>query len=59
MSLEASEILKNVGELLKDAGLAVKTSSDGGKKITVTEWVEIGRKFATAMGADFIDDDED
>ena len=59
MSLTASEILKNVGTLVQGIGEAVKTSSDGGKTITASEWVALGRDFAFAMSVDFIDADED
>ena len=59
MALENHEILKNVGELAKDIGKAIKPSSDGGTQITIPEWIEIGTKFFTNIGTDFIDDDED
>ena len=59
MPLENFEIAKNVGELIKDIGEAMKPDSEGGTTIKTKEWVEIGIKFATAMGADWIDDDEE
>lgn len=59
MSLENSEILKNVSILLADIGNAVKMNSDGEKKITLAEWVSLGTKFFSGIGADLIDEDED
>ena len=59
MALENYEILKNVGELAKDIGEAIKPSGDGGSTITIPEWINIGTKFLTNIGTDLIDDDED
>ena len=59
MSLENAELAKNLGELIKDVGLSLKSTSEGGTKIVIKEWIEMGAKFATNIGADFIDEDED
>ena len=59
MALENHELLKNSGDLLKSIGNAIKPSSEGGKKITIKEWITIGTDFFTQLGVDIIDDDEE
>ncbi len=59
MALETSEMMKDVGQLIIDLGKAVRVNSDGGKKITTSEWMTVGVKFAQAVGADFVDEDDE
>ena len=58
MNLANSEILDNCGDLLKILGKAMQEASDGGKKITIKEWVGIGQGFLGDMMEDLLDDDD-
>lgn len=53
-----AEALDNAGDLLKGLSKRVATDSDGGKTITMSEWLSLAQEIGLKVIKDVSDDDE-